>query len=852
MSKPFLIWLDYSHEGVLPAIDYLRKRGFTVKTETDEEKLFKKLRNKELPLVYCIITSEKFVLDLELIDNLERLEFVAPVIVCSNKTLENKKLSKKCQVKGARIAKDSRGLKKQLMEIVWQDVPILLHELKSKRKFVIWYVKKSGSFEQYKTFFLLQGIEVVRLKSRKKVYLFLIKNPWQVKCVVTSTGPVLEEGSTFLYDLKTLVCDLKIIVFSATTQDPGEQEIRNTCEENEYVDCIPKKSKNFKKQVIESCYQLRTSLIAWNPKRKENKKHPNSDSDSDSDSNSDSFGEKNKFKHNKFNKKKKYENKHIQIIWVSQVSNTISEVQKKIREKGLNLKIMDSLKETIRYTFENPDKVRIIICNATNVGNKIQNKLQKGKVFINILVYDEYYKSKKKRKNGSLKIISSKDKLIKKIYKQFNFKYDNFQSNHNHNHNYNGYNKKKKPYNQKYPNQGRNSIIVLDPNPYRGLIDDLIREGLNVITVKNIKNLKSAIKNNEKKIKVIITTGSFILQEGFREKVDPRIFILIFSKSGYQKEFIKKCIKYGAKFVSNSHQSVINESLRCINKGGIQSTSNNKYDNNYRGNQSKNGGYYNQSGRGGWGQQYRQQNQGQRQIQNQGTNQTITQSQSQNQSQYNYRVQLYQIKPMRNRNQRPRIECVNKSKYIDIKKQFLNKWELAPPNIAGIFRVVPPRWLTIEYKKYQNLICKKYPKLDKSEPFVGRGNERRRFHAADFRCKLGLDNNYQFCNNPFCTVCGVCKKGFSSKTESYMYSQGEIYCTTSAFKALLLSTIKNTTHVAIFVVTVICGNPIYLQNKKQKIPNEPHSLVIDYGKHRDLTLVLSKFHILPKYLIIFK
>ncbi|KAJ3429657.1 c2h2-like zinc finger protein [Anaeramoeba flamelloides] len=807
----------------MPAIQDLRESGFIVKTETKHQELFKKLKNKQLPLVYCIVTSKSFVLDLKIIELLERMEHIVPVIVYLKKIKKSlvKKLPEKCIDKGAMVAKDSKELKKQLMGIMKQDVPTLLQDQKSKRKLVILYSKKSQSIHQNKTYFLNQGIEFVFIKSRKKVFQFLLKNPCQVKCLVTCTGPVLERGSTFLYELKNLVCDLKIIVFSASVRGSGQTEIRNKCKSNKYVDDVPQSLKHFKERIVEYCTDQRKSFVGRKPKKTKKKKH------SKRDHNSHSNGKKNKTKHNKEKIKKKRE--QIQIIWVSQASNTILKIQKKIKEKNLYLKNMNSIKEVMRYLSNNPKEIQIIICNVSKIGHTIQNKLGKNNSYIDVFVYDLMSNHNKKRKKGSLKIINSKKQLIQKIYKKFDYDYDYDYDNNEkveeeyygyEDGGYNNYSSSSSSSNSSSSNcssssiinksNNKKKIIVLDSSPYQKLINDLVGKGLNVITVDNIKKLKRAIKGTHKKIKVIITSGSFIIKGKVVNKVDDQIPVLIFSKSGYQKEFIKNCKKWGAKFVSNDHQSIVDETMKYINKEIVHfpySVPNNPYDNDLH--------------------------------------------ESQKQSQPSTQLRIYPPYTRNDPNQVPRIETVSKSKFKDIERQFLYKWEHKPPNIAGIFRVVPPKHLSDAYHKYQKQICNKFPRLDVTQKTVGKGNERRRFHAADYRCNFGLNGNTRFCNNPECSVCRVCKDGFSSQTESFFYSKGEIYCTASAFQALVLSSQKNTTHVAIFVVTVICGNPIYIQEETQKIPEDPQSLVLDFGKHKDVTVVFSKFHIVPKYLILF-
>jgi hypothetical protein len=87
-------------------------------------------------------------------------------------------------------------------------------------------------------------------------------------------------------------------------------------------------------------------------------------------------------------------------------------------------------------------------------------------------------------------------------------------------------------------------------------------------------------------------------------------------------------------------------------------------------------------------------------------------------------------------------------KYKKIKQEFLAGRDISggqgPPAVVRVWQVRNPQLLWLRYSEYEQKV----------------GHKNRRFHDTSMKCSFGVDIEQRPCNDPQCSVCSTCEKGF--------------------------------------------------------------------------------------------
>jgi hypothetical protein len=89
-------------------------------------------------------------------------------------------------------------------------------------------------------------------------------------------------------------------------------------------------------------------------------------------------------------------------------------------------------------------------------------------------------------------------------------------------------------------------------------------------------------------------------------------------------------------------------------------------------------------------------------------------------------------------------------KYVDVKHQFLTKWEKSDPRSVQVVRIYQIRNPEPVYNNFMQCVAARG-----TAPVV------RRFHGTQVLCQVGVDPNAGPCNDASCPLCNICRSGFS-------------------------------------------------------------------------------------------
>ncbi|KAL5710401.1 hypothetical protein ACHQM5_020965 [Ranunculus cassubicifolius] len=101
---------------------------------------------------------------------------------------------------------------------------------------------------------------------------------------------------------------------------------------------------------------------------------------------------------------------------------------------------------------------------------------------------------------------------------------------------------------------------------------------------------------------------------------------------------------------------------------------------------------------------------------------------------------------------------------------FKTSWNGRETKIPTIYRILKihnsPKILA-KFEEYREQVKSKAMSSTRrrDERCIADGNELLRFHCATFMCSLGQNGNSSLCSQPYCSVCGIIRLGFSAKMD---------------------------------------------------------------------------------------